>query len=186
MDQTGLVEEIDALLPQTQCTRCGFEGCRPYAEAIAKGETEINRCPPGGEATLLALAAKLNRSAPAPDTGCGEFGVQKVVWIDPDRCIGCARCLPPCPVDAIIGASRQLHVVLDTHCTGCELCIAPCPVDCISLIDRSELPIATAAPPPQDNLRRYRAHETRAQTRNERRQRQLAERKRRATALSHA
>lgn len=186
VDQIGLVEEIDALLPQTQCTRCGFEGCRPYAEAIAKGEADINRCPPGGESTLLALAAKLHRPAPAPDTNCGEFDVQKVVWIDPDRCIGCARCLPPCPVDAIVGASRQLHVVLDTQCTGCELCIAPCPVDCISLIDRSKLQVATPAPQPRDNLRRYRAHESRTQARNERRQRQLAERKRRATALSRA
>lgn len=186
MDPTGLVEDIDSLLPQTQCTRCGYQGCRPYAVAIAAGEAEINRCPPGGKATLMALAARLNRPAPAPDTSCGEFGADKVVWIDPDRCIGCARCLPPCPVDAIIGAARQLHVVLDSQCTGCELCIAPCPVDCISLIDRSDARVSAPAPSAADNLRRYRAHDARTEVRNERRQRLLAERKHRATARSHA
>lgn len=180
------VEAIDALLPQTQCTRCGYASCRPYAEAIAEGEADINRCPPGGEATLQALAKLLHRPVLPPDTRCGEFGVAKVAWIDPERCIGCARCLPPCPVDAIVGAARQLHIVLDAECTGCELCIAPCPVDCISLIDRSA-PIdrdvtrkSTPAPDPTSSLQRYRAHEVRTAQRTAERLRLLAERKTRA------
>lgn len=179
MDISKRISEIDALLPQTQCTRCGYAGCRPYAQAIAAGEADINRCPPGGESTLQALAALLGRTAPPPDLDCGEFDVQKVAWIDPVRCIGCARCLPPCPVDAIVGASRQLHVVLDAECTGCELCIAPCPVDCISLVERIDRPIRVAPPEPAENLHRYRAHESRRRERTERRRKLLLERKQR-------
>ena len=129
----SLVERIDALLPQTQCGQCRYPGCRPYAAAIASGAAEIDRCPPGGEATVRALAELLDR---APRPLDPEFGVPKpaqVAWIDEARCIGCARCLPACPVDAIVGASRQMHTVITRQCTGCELCLPPCPVDCIEL-----------------------------------------------------
>ena len=129
-----LVERIDALLPQTQCAQCRYPGCRPYAEAIARGEAEIDRCPPGGDATVRALAELLDREPRPLDPAYARVGDAAVVaWIDEDRCIGCARCLPACPVDAIVGAPRYLHTVLAGDCTGCELCLAPCPVDCILL-----------------------------------------------------
>ena len=129
-----LVERIDALLPQTQCGQCRYPGCRPYAEAIARGEAGIDQCPPGGDATVLALAEMLGREARPLNT---EFGVTKprlVAVIDEDRCIGCARCLPACPVDAIVGAPRLMHTVIEEQCTGCALCLAPCPVDCIEMV----------------------------------------------------
>jgi electron transport complex protein RnfB len=132
-DADSLVDRIDALLPQTQCGQCRYPGCRPYAAAIASGAAEIDRCPPGGEVTVRALAALLDR---APRPLDPEFGTPKpaqVAWIDEARCIGCARCLPACPVDAIVGAPRQMHTVIAAQCTGCELCLPPCPVDCIEL-----------------------------------------------------
>jgi electron transport complex protein RnfB len=129
-----LVERIDALLPQTQCAQCRYPGCRPYAEAIARGEAEIDRCPPGGDATVRALAELLDREPRRLDPAYARAGAEAVVaWIDEERCIGCARCLPACPVDAIVGAPRYVHTVLAGDCTGCELCLAPCPVDCILL-----------------------------------------------------
>lgn len=127
-----LVERIDALLPQTQCGRCTFSGCRPYAEAIAQGAAGINQCPPGGERTAKALA-KLMGVEPKPVGK--EFGVvpehPAVAFIDEGACIGCTKCIQACPVDAIVGASRAMHTVIAAECTGCELCIPPCPVDCI-------------------------------------------------------
>jgi electron transport complex protein RnfB len=132
-DASSLVERIDALLPQTQCGQCRYPGCRPYAVAIASGDADIDRCPPGGDATMRALAALLDR---APRPLDPEFGTPKpaqVAWIDEERCIGCARCLPACPVDAIVGAPRLMHTVITAQCTGCELCLPPCPVDCIEL-----------------------------------------------------
>src|SRR5579872_6297063 len=155
-------DDIDALLPQTQCTRCGYPGCRPYAEAIAAGEAQINQCPPGGAATIGALAALLG-CAPLPlNPANGVEGPELVARIDEEACIGCARCLPPCPVDAILGAQRQMHTVLLAVCTGCELCIAPCPVDCITMVPRASL--AAAPPPPQRkaNRVRFEAHGARA------------------------
>jgi Na+-translocating ferredoxin:NAD+ oxidoreductase subunit B len=128
-----LVERIDALLPQTQCGQCRYPGCRPYAEAIASGEAGIDRCPPGGESTVRELAELLGREAVPLDPAYGASKGDVVAWIDEDRCIGCARCLPPCPVDAIVGAPRHLHTVLGAQCTGCELCLPACPVDCIEL-----------------------------------------------------
>jgi electron transport complex protein RnfB len=169
-------EQIDTLLPQTQCTRCGYQGCRPYAEAIARGEALINRCPPGGSETIVQLAALLDVAPLALDSECGREEPAKIAYIDSERCIGCARCLPPCPVDAIVGASRQLHTVIDALCTGCELCIAPCPVDCITLVPRQP-PLHEREPSPAENRHRFLAHQTRLQNREQRRQALLAARK---------
>jgi electron transport complex protein RnfB len=129
----ALTDRIDALLPQTQCGQCRYPGCRPYAAAIARGEAGIDRCPPGGEATVRALAALLDREPVPVDPAYGASKGTVVAVIDEDRCIGCARCLPACPVDAIVGAPRFMHTVITERCTGCELCLAPCPVDCIDL-----------------------------------------------------
>jgi electron transport complex protein RnfB len=130
---SDIVARIDALLPQTQCTRCGYAGCRPYAAAIASGEAPINQCPPGGSATIVALAALLGRPAQPLNPVHGVETAPRVAWIDESRCIGCARCLAPCPVDAIVGAAKYMHTVIAERCTGCELCLPPCPVDCIEL-----------------------------------------------------
>ena len=161
--------DIDALLPQTQCTRCGYAGCLPYAEAIAGGLAEINQCPPGGAATIGALAALLGR-APLPlNPANGVEGPELVAQIDEDACIGCARCLPPCPVDAIVGAQKQMHTVVLALCTGCELCVAPCPVDCIAMVPRASLASVPAAPLGDANRTRYEFHGARlAQRANER------------------
>jgi len=132
-DVDGLVEQINALLPQTQCGQCLFPGCRPYAAAIASGQADFDRCPPGGVATAEAIARLLDRPAKAPDPGYGVTKPRQVAWIDEARCTGCARCLPACPVDAIVGAPRLMHTVIAPQCTGCELCVAPCPVDCIEM-----------------------------------------------------
>jgi Na+-translocating ferredoxin:NAD+ oxidoreductase subunit B len=126
-----VVDQIDALLPQTQCGQCGFAGCRPYAEAIATGEADINLCPPGGEATVRALADLLGRD---PKPLEGETRVPSVAVIDEQVCIGCTLCIQACPVDAILGAAKQMHTVIESECTGCELCVEPCPVDCIHMV----------------------------------------------------
>jgi len=178
------VNDIHALLPQTQCTRCGFQGCRPYAEAVASGAAAINRCPPGGAATIERLAELLGQPVLELDPDCGQEQPERVAVIDAERCIGCARCLPPCPVDAIVGAPRQMHTVLDDLCTGCELCIAPCPVDCISLVTRSQWAATSAAPSPHDNLSRYDAHERRRAAREQERVRLLTERKNRIGSVT--
>ncbi|MCB1625113.1 MAG: RnfABCDGE type electron transport complex subunit B [Pseudomonadales bacterium] len=134
-----LADAIDRLLPQTQCTRCGYDACAPYAAAIAANEADINRCPPGGSATIVALAALTGRAIVPLDPACGVEAPPTVARIDEARCIGCAKCLPPCPVDAIIGAPRHMHTVLTELCTGCELCVAPCPVDCIAIVPRASV-----------------------------------------------
>ena len=130
---TVLVEHVDALLPQTQCTQCGYGGCGPYAEAIASGRADINRCPPGGKAVIRKLAALLHRPYRALDPTCGVEKARHVAFIDEAQCIGCTLCIQACPVDAILGAPRQMHTVLSELCSGCELCVAPCPVDCIAM-----------------------------------------------------
>jgi electron transport complex protein RnfB len=128
-----LVERIDSLLPQTQCRRCGYDGCRPYAEAIVQGDA-INRCPPGGDALIAALAALTAQCIVALDPAHGAAESLHVARVDEARCIGCTLCIQACPVDAIVGAARQMHTVLTALCTGCELCVPPCPVDCIDML----------------------------------------------------
>jgi H+/Na+-translocating ferredoxin:NAD+ oxidoreductase subunit B len=133
MNAVALAQRIDALLPQTQCTRCGYADCRAYAEAIAAGDADINRCPPGGEATIVALAELTACPVQPLDPACGEHLPLTVARIDEAACIGCTLCIAACPVDAIIGGPKRMHVILTTLCSGCELCVAPCPVDCIDI-----------------------------------------------------
>lgn len=129
-----IVDQIDTLLPQTQCGQCGFPGCRPYAQAIVNGEA-INKCPPGGQSTINALADLLDVEAPQLDEEHGtESDVKKVAFIREDECIGCTKCIQACPMDAILGAAKQMHTVIADECTGCDLCVEPCPVDCIDMI----------------------------------------------------
>lgn len=125
-----LVEKIDAILPQTQCGQCGYPGCRPYAEAISRGDADINQCPPGGADGVRKLADLLGREAKPLNA---EEKPKQVALIDEQRCIGCTLCIQACPVDAIVGAAKQMHTVVGSLCTGCELCVAPCPVECIHM-----------------------------------------------------
>lgn len=124
-----IVDQINAILPQTQCGQCGYPGCKPYAEAIANGE-EINRCPPGGQAGIEALAALLDVEVKPLDA---VERPPSYAFIREDECIGCTKCLQACPVDAILGAAKQMHTVIRSECTGCDLCVEPCPVDCIEM-----------------------------------------------------
>jgi Na+-translocating ferredoxin:NAD+ oxidoreductase subunit B len=133
-DRGALAARIDALLPQTQCGRCTYAGCRPYAEALARGEAGTDQCPPGGDDTARALAALLGRRPMPVNPAFGGIASPLVALIDEQRCIGCARCLPACPVDAIVGAKKRMHTVIADLCTGCELCLPPCPVDCIAMV----------------------------------------------------
>jgi electron transport complex protein RnfB len=128
-----LAAQIDALLPQTQCTRCGYPDCAAYAQAIAEGQADINRCPPGGAQGIEKLAHLLQRPATALDPSCGIEGPRERAVIDPAQCIGCTLCIQACPVDAIAGVSKRMHTVIDAWCTGCALCLPPCPVDCIRM-----------------------------------------------------
>jgi electron transport complex protein RnfB len=128
---TSAIDRIDALLPQTQCTQCGYDGCRPYAAAIASGAADIDRCPPGGDPVIRRLAALLERTLRPLDRSRGEHKPRQVAVIDEAACIGCTLCIQACPVDAIAGAPKLMHTVVSFECTGCELCIPPCPVDCI-------------------------------------------------------
>lgn len=129
-----LAERINNLLPQTQCTKCGYQGCLPYAQAIACEGAPINRCPPGGEEGIAKLAELLDLPVLALDTTCGEHLPLQVAVIDEQFCIGCTLCIQACPVDAIIGANKFMHTVIASDCTGCDLCVAPCPVDCIAMV----------------------------------------------------
>jgi electron transport complex protein RnfB len=129
-----LADQIEDLLPQTQCTKCGYAGCRPYAEAVASGEAEINQCPPGGIEGVARLAGLLGRKVIPLNPANGVERPRPVAFIDEALCIGCTLCIQACPVDAIIGAAKQMHTVLPSLCTGCDLCVAPCPVDCIAML----------------------------------------------------
>ncbi|MAZ04953.1 electron transport complex subunit RsxB [Marinobacter sp. SS8-8] len=128
-----LADQIDALLPQTQCGQCSYPGCRPYAEAIARGGC-INKCPPGGESTIKALANLLGVEPEPLDAEHGVEQVKRVAVIREDECIGCTKCIQACPVDAILGAAKHMHTVIEGECTGCDLCVEPCPVDCIDMV----------------------------------------------------
>ena len=128
-----IADQVESLLPQTQCGQCSYPGCRPYAEAIANGEA-INKCPPGGESTIQALADLLDVEAVPLDAEHGEENVKTVAYIREDECIGCTKCIQACPVDAILGAAKQMHTVIVSECTGCDLCVEPCPVDCIYML----------------------------------------------------
>lgn len=130
---SDLAQRIDAALPQTQCTRCGFPDCARYARAIAAGEADINQCPPGGAEGVIRLAAITARPAQPLNPAHGVEGPLTVALIDEDWCIGCTLCIKACPVDAIVGSNKLMHTVIEPHCTGCELCLPVCPVDCISL-----------------------------------------------------
>ena len=163
-----VVDRIDAILPQTQCGQCGFPGCRPYAEAIAAGEADINQCPPGGDAGISALADLLGRDPLPLNPENGEEKPKSVAVIDEQTCIGCTLCIQACPVDAILGAAKRMHTVIESECTGCELCLPPCPVDCIDMhpleetVDTWKWPYPVAGPiskalaaaePQQDHVR---------------------------------
>ncbi|WP_243646427.1 electron transport complex subunit RsxB [Tepidimonas ignava] len=134
VDKAELAARIDAALPQTQCTRCGYPDCRAYAEAIATQGAAINRCPPGGQQGVQRLAALTGQPALPLDPSCGSEGPMGVAVIDEDWCIGCTLCLKVCPTDAIVGAHKRMHTVMEPECTGCELCIPVCPVDCIQMV----------------------------------------------------
>ena len=172
---TSLADRIDAILPQTQCEQCGYHGCRPYAEAITRGEADINRCPPGGADGIAKLAELLERPALPLNP---EHGIEKprtlarIIEVD---CIGCTKCIQACPVDAIVGAAKLMHTVIVDDCTGCELCVPACPVDCIVLLPMPDEQIDTA------HADAARAHFQRRETRLERlhaeREAELAARK---------
>lgn len=134
-----LIDAIDALLPQTQCTKCGYQGCRPYADAIAQGDADINQCPPGGAAGIRKLAQLLGRAEKPLNPSNGIEQPRAAALIDESRCIGCMLCIKACPVDAIVGAAKRMHTVLTQSCTGCELCLPPCPVDCIDMVELEPL-----------------------------------------------
>lgn len=138
-----LIESINALLPQTQCTKCGYDGCLPYAEAMAQGEADINRCPPGGTDGIAKLASLLDKPERALDPTCGAHEPLTVAVIEEEHCIGCTLCIQACPVDAIVGANKKMHTVLADWCTGCDLCVAPCPVDCIVMVPVEPLKVWT-------------------------------------------
>lgn len=132
-DSARLADLLDAALPQTQCTRCGFPDCRSYAQAMADGEADINRCPPGGAEGIARLAAIRDQAPLALDPERGREGPRALAVIDEAWCIGCTLCIQACPVDCIVGAPKQMHTVIDAQCTGCELCVPVCPVDCIAM-----------------------------------------------------
>ncbi|MGF1713863.1 electron transport complex subunit RsxB [Photobacterium chitinilyticum] len=127
-----IVEQIESILPQTQCGQCGYPGCRPYAEAIANGD-DINKCPPGGQQTIEKLADLMGVDV-QDSVHDDDKGLKKVAFIHEDMCIGCTKCIQACPVDAIVGGTKALHTVIKDECTGCDLCVAPCPTDCIEMV----------------------------------------------------
>lgn len=172
-----LVARLDTWLPQTQCTRCGYPHCHAYAEAMAEGRADINRCPPGGETTLRALAEILHQPPKTLDPSCGTHDARTCAVIDEARCIGCRKCLDVCPVDAIVGARKLMHTVLALECSGCGLCAPPCPVDCIVFVPVA--PPSGAGPWPeyaQAETGRWRHRAEARRTRLARRQAQRARR----------
>ncbi|MEQ1558538.1 MAG: electron transport complex subunit RsxB [Methyloglobulus sp.] len=156
------IDQINAILPQTQCGQCGYKGCKPYAEAISVGQADINQCPPGGDEGILELAELLGLKAKPLNPEFGEHKPKQVAVIVEEDCIGCVKCIAACPVDAILGAAKLMHTVIAVECTGCELCVAPCPVDCIVM-----KPLAVQPSPEQrlaqklTAMRRYEARNRR-------------------------
>ena len=167
----ALSGRIDALLPQTQCRQCGYPGCRPYAEAVAGGRADINRCPPGGDDTIRELARLTGAPIKPLDPTCGTPAPPAVAVIDEEACIGCTLCIQACPVDAIAGATKLMHTVIAAECTGCGLCIPPCPVDCISMAESGESLTLEA------RQRRAQAYKKRYAARTARLERERAERR---------
>ena len=147
-----ITDQIEKILPQTQCGQCGFAGCRPYAEAIAAGEADINRCPPGGEAGIMALSDLLGIDAKPLCEEVGEVKEKHIAHIDEQTCIGCTLCMQACPVDAILGAAKHMHTIIAQECTGCEKCIEPCPVDCITMVPVKAHPSTWKWPLPEPNV----------------------------------
>jgi Na+-translocating ferredoxin:NAD+ oxidoreductase subunit B len=160
MDQM-LAESIDCVLPQTQCTRCGYPDCRSYAHAIAADGAAVNRCPPGGDALIRRLAVLTARAYAPLDPTCGVERPRHVAVIDEPQCIGCTLCIRACPVDAIVGAPGHMHTVITELCTGCDLCIAPCPVDCIAMVPAIGVDTTWDAARADDARRRYEARRKR-------------------------
>jgi electron transport complex protein RnfB len=133
INSNPVIDTIDELLPQTQCGQCGFPGCRPYAQSIADGDA-INKCPPGGQTTINAIAKLLDITAVPLDEEHGQEELRTIAYIREDECIGCTKCIQACPVDAILGSAKLMHTVIEKECTGCDLCVDPCPVDCIDML----------------------------------------------------
>ena len=154
VDSDPVVDQINDLLPQTQCGQCNYPGCRPYAEAISAGEAEINQCPPGGDAGIQALADLLGLEPLPLNPENGAVKPKTVAIIDEATCIGCTLCIQACPVDAIVGAAKLMHTVIESECTGCDLCLPPCPVDCIEMVEKPSAPGEWTRPRPQDRGRR--------------------------------
>lgn len=173
-----LIDQIDAVLPQTQCGKCGYAGCRPYAEAIVERRADINQCPPGNQTGVVKIAELLNVPPKPLNTAHGFPSPYRVVaLIDEHLCIGCTFCLKACPVDAIVGAAKQMHTVIAAECTGCELCIAPCPMDCIRLVPATEGAAGTSS---LDAAERKQHAADHARIRYQRRQQRLERDKQRA------
>lgn len=160
MSSISLTERLDAVLPQTQCTRCGYPDCRAYAEALASGAADIDQCPPGGQPGVARLAAVLGMAEKPLNPAFGvEIAVELVARVIEEDCIGCTKCIQACPVDAIVGGPNLMHTVITAECTGCELCIPPCPVDCITMVEQPALPPPFLRAP--HSLKRYQARGTR-------------------------
>ncbi len=174
------IDQINAILPQTQCGQCGYKGCKPYAEAIALGQADINQCPPGGDEGILELA-KLLGLAPKPlNPEFGAYKPKQVAFIVEEDCIGCVKCIAACPVDAILGAAKLMHTVISAECTGCELCVAPCPVDCIIM-----KPLTMALSPEQKNAQKLTA-KRRYEARNRRKENEALEKAEKAKKQKEA
>jgi Na+-translocating ferredoxin:NAD+ oxidoreductase subunit B len=181
----NLIDQIDAVLPQTQCTKCGYPACRPYAEAVAAGDADIDRCPPGGAAGIAKLAALLGRALKPLNATYGTEQPGAAALIDENWCIGCTLCIQACPVDAIVGAPKRMHTVLLEQCTGCELCLPPCPVDCIEMIPLEELARRGAHVPDETPEQRAAQSRVRYQLHRVRDQRERATREARVSARAN-
>ncbi|WP_051710730.1 RnfABCDGE type electron transport complex subunit B [Andreprevotia chitinilytica] len=173
---SDLVDQIDAILPQTQCRQCGFDGCRPYAEALAAGTVPLNQCPPGGAAGIVELAALLKLPILPLSAEHGIEQPRELAVIDEECCIGCTLCIQACPVDAIFGAAKQMHTVINAECTGCALCVAPCPVDCIDMVVLQPVALSRLVEPERSHARgRYQFHQFRLDREQRERHERLAQ-----------